>query len=153
MLVPAVDDKASDTLVVVSGEGFWTGSSTLPHLHQLRPTSFVEHRRLDDWLLRSTPKRHERCRAGKAEQDVSEHRDRDPDGDRENAHERRVDRPADHAAAREEGTDRRRSLRVALTADREDHREDRSRGCADDSEEADRYGQPRNGDRRRERDR
>ena len=31
---PAVDDKASDTLVVVSGEGFWTGSSTLPHLHQ-----------------------------------------------------------------------------------------------------------------------
>jgi len=30
-----LDDKASDTLVVVSGEGFWTGSSTLPHLHQL----------------------------------------------------------------------------------------------------------------------
>src|SRR5450631_3635253 len=29
-----VDDKSSDTLVVVSGEGFWTGSSTLPHLHQ-----------------------------------------------------------------------------------------------------------------------
>jgi hypothetical protein len=29
-----VDDKASDTLVVDSGEGFWTGSSTLPHLHQ-----------------------------------------------------------------------------------------------------------------------
>jgi hypothetical protein len=28
-----LDDKASDTLVVVSGEGFWTGSSTLPHLH------------------------------------------------------------------------------------------------------------------------
>ena len=28
-----VDDKASDTLVVVSGEGSWTGSSTLPHLH------------------------------------------------------------------------------------------------------------------------
>ena len=34
MFVRAVDDKASDTLVVVSGEGFWTGSSTLPHLHQ-----------------------------------------------------------------------------------------------------------------------
>ncbi len=34
MLVRAVDDKASDTLVVVSGEGSWTGSSTLPHLHQ-----------------------------------------------------------------------------------------------------------------------
>jgi 1,2-phenylacetyl-CoA epoxidase catalytic subunit len=34
MLVRAVDDKASDTLVVVSDEGFWTGSSTLPHLHQ-----------------------------------------------------------------------------------------------------------------------
>jgi hypothetical protein len=33
MLVRAVDDKASDTLVVVSDEGFWTGSSTLPHLH------------------------------------------------------------------------------------------------------------------------
>jgi hypothetical protein len=35
MPVRAVDDKPSDTLVVVSGEGFWTGSSTLPHLHQL----------------------------------------------------------------------------------------------------------------------
>ena len=35
MPVRAVDDKPSDTLVVVSGEGFWTGSSTLPHLHQI----------------------------------------------------------------------------------------------------------------------
>jgi hypothetical protein len=34
MPVLAVDDKSSDTLVVVSGEGLWTGSSTLPHLHQ-----------------------------------------------------------------------------------------------------------------------
>ena len=34
MPVRAIDDKPSDTLVVVSGEGFWTGSSTLPHLHQ-----------------------------------------------------------------------------------------------------------------------
>ena len=34
MPVRAVDDKSSDTLVVVSEEGFWTGSSTLPHLHQ-----------------------------------------------------------------------------------------------------------------------
>ena len=33
MPVRAIDDKPSDTLVVVSGEGFWTGSSTLPHLH------------------------------------------------------------------------------------------------------------------------
>jgi hypothetical protein len=33
MFVRTVDDKPSDTLVVVSGEGFWTGSSTLPHLH------------------------------------------------------------------------------------------------------------------------
>src|SRR6476646_3094934 len=33
MPVRAVDDKPSDTLVVVSAEGFWTGSSTLPHLH------------------------------------------------------------------------------------------------------------------------
>ena len=33
MAVRAIDDKPSDTLVVVSGEGFWTGSSTLPHLH------------------------------------------------------------------------------------------------------------------------
>ena len=32
-----VDDKPSDTLVVVSGDGFWTGSSTLPHLHHLIP--------------------------------------------------------------------------------------------------------------------
>jgi DME family drug/metabolite transporter len=31
---PPVDDKASDTLVVVPDEGSWTGSSTLPHLHQ-----------------------------------------------------------------------------------------------------------------------
>ena len=30
-----IDDKASDTLVVDSGEGFWTGSSTLPHLHHI----------------------------------------------------------------------------------------------------------------------
>jgi len=36
MVVRALDDKLSDTLVVVSGEGFWTGSSTLPHLHQFR---------------------------------------------------------------------------------------------------------------------
>ena len=28
-----VDDKPSDTLVVVPDEGSWTGSSTLPHLH------------------------------------------------------------------------------------------------------------------------
>jgi hypothetical protein len=35
MSVRTVDDKPSDTLVVVSGEGSWTGSSTLPHLHQL----------------------------------------------------------------------------------------------------------------------
>jgi len=39
MLVRAVDDKTSDTLVVVLGDGFWTGSSTLPHLHHDRPTS------------------------------------------------------------------------------------------------------------------
>ena len=37
MFVRAVDDKPSDTLVVVSGEGFWTGSSTLPHLHHVLP--------------------------------------------------------------------------------------------------------------------
>ena len=30
MPVRAVDDKSSDTLVVVSGEGFWTGSSDSP---------------------------------------------------------------------------------------------------------------------------
>ena len=35
MPVRAVDDKASDTLVVVFDKGFWTGSSTLPHLHQI----------------------------------------------------------------------------------------------------------------------
>ncbi len=28
-----IDDKSSDTLVVVFGRRFWTGSSTLPHLH------------------------------------------------------------------------------------------------------------------------
>jgi hypothetical protein len=36
MPVRAIDDKPSDTLVVVSDEGFWTGSSTLPHLHHKR---------------------------------------------------------------------------------------------------------------------
>jgi hypothetical protein len=35
MPVRTIDDKPSDTLVVVPGEGFWTGSSTLPHLHQI----------------------------------------------------------------------------------------------------------------------
>jgi hypothetical protein len=34
MVDRAIDDKPPDTLVVVFGEGFWTGSSTLPHLHQ-----------------------------------------------------------------------------------------------------------------------
>ncbi len=45
MPVRAVDDKPSDTLVVVSGERFWTGSSTLPHLHH--------HNRAGlDWIQR-----------------------------------------------------------------------------------------------------
>ena len=39
MPVRAIDDKPSDTLVVVSGEGSWTGSSTLPHLHHHTPRS------------------------------------------------------------------------------------------------------------------
>jgi hypothetical protein len=43
MVGRAFDDKLSDTLVVVSGEGFWTGSSTLPHLHH-----FFDLRRDDD---------------------------------------------------------------------------------------------------------
>src|SRR6478609_11178808 len=43
MPVRAVDDKPSDTLVVVSGEGFWTGSSTLPHLHQHSVSSSGGH--------------------------------------------------------------------------------------------------------------
>ena len=34
MVAPAFDDKPSDTLVVGFGRRFWTGSSTLPHLHQ-----------------------------------------------------------------------------------------------------------------------
>ena len=46
MAVRAIDDKSSDTLVVVSGEGFWTGSSTLPHLHHFfalrRPWAAVQ---------------------------------------------------------------------------------------------------------------
>ena len=48
MFVRAVDDKPSDTLVVVSGYGFWTGSSTLPHLHHEAwyrcPVSFLSGR-------------------------------------------------------------------------------------------------------------
>ena len=39
MPVRAVDDKPSDTLVVVSGEGSWTGSSTLPISTNTRPCS------------------------------------------------------------------------------------------------------------------
>ena len=46
MPVRAVDDKASDTLVVVFGKGFWTGSSTLPHLHQLISCARFAHRAL-----------------------------------------------------------------------------------------------------------
>src|ERR1035437_1038017 len=41
MVGRAFDDKLSDTLVVVSGDGFWTGSSTLPHLHQFAATLAV----------------------------------------------------------------------------------------------------------------
>ncbi len=41
MPVRAVDDKPSDTLVVVSEEGFWTGSSTLPHLHQKHSRALI----------------------------------------------------------------------------------------------------------------
>lgn len=44
----SVDDKASDTLVVDSGEGFWTGSSTLPHLHHLIPVPLVNACRLTE---------------------------------------------------------------------------------------------------------
>jgi hypothetical protein len=36
MAVRPLDDKPSDTLVVVPGDGFWTGSSTLPHLHHMQ---------------------------------------------------------------------------------------------------------------------
>lgn len=55
MPVRAVDDKSSDTLVVVSGEGLWTGSSTLPHLHQhlhaIEPKAlFVMRPMIPDWL-------------------------------------------------------------------------------------------------------
>ena len=52
MPVRAVDDKSSDTLVVVPGEGSWTGSSTLPHLHQL---TFIRHRTSSPWRSRSEP--------------------------------------------------------------------------------------------------
>src|SRR6478735_7975761 len=34
MVARPFDDKPSDTLVVGFGRRFWTGSSTLPHLHQ-----------------------------------------------------------------------------------------------------------------------
>ena len=52
MPVRAVDDKSSDTLVVVPGEGSWTGSSTLPHLHQL---TFGRRRTSSPWRSRSEP--------------------------------------------------------------------------------------------------
>ena len=54
MPVRAVDDKPSDTLVVVSGEGFWTGSSTLPHLHH--STSFTT-----PWLAQPGRRREPAC--------------------------------------------------------------------------------------------
>jgi hypothetical protein len=46
MVDRAIDDKSSNTLVVVSGEGFWTGSSTLPHLHHFFAHSAVRERAL-----------------------------------------------------------------------------------------------------------
>src|SRR4051794_31332581 len=49
MPVRPVDDKPSDTLVVVSGEGFWTGSSTLPHLHQLDRDNEASLHELGPW--------------------------------------------------------------------------------------------------------
>ncbi len=57
MFVRAVDDKASDTLVVVSGEGSWTGSSTLPHLHQrdARPPILSESSRRRSGRTRASP--------------------------------------------------------------------------------------------------
>ncbi len=54
MFVRAVDDKPSDTLVVVPGEGFWTGSSTLPHLHQ---TTHADDRSAGRWLHRRMQRR------------------------------------------------------------------------------------------------
>jgi len=55
MVVRALDDKLSDTLVVVSGEGFWTGSSTLPHLHQIRRAAVPRPSpgRTQSWRLRT----------------------------------------------------------------------------------------------------
>ena len=53
MSVRAVDDKPSDTLVVVPGEGSWTGSSTLPHLHQHTSgrVRAVGGRSRSDWVV------------------------------------------------------------------------------------------------------
>ena len=48
MPVRAVDDKPSDTLVVVFDKGFWTGSSTLPHLHQFAHGRLVDTKRIRD---------------------------------------------------------------------------------------------------------
>ena len=53
MGVRTVDDKASDTLVVVSDEGFWTGSSTLPHLHQFPSCGTIRAMRFRTTLLQS----------------------------------------------------------------------------------------------------
>ena len=47
MVDRAIDDKSSNTLVVVSGEGFWTGSSTLPHLHHFYGRAIDPQPRLD----------------------------------------------------------------------------------------------------------
>jgi hypothetical protein len=56
MGVRTVDDKPSDTLVVDSGEGFWTGSSTLPHLHHfVFPTRAATSRSAPAELRRDVP--------------------------------------------------------------------------------------------------
>ena len=57
MPVRTIDDKASDTLVVVSDEGFWTGSSTLPHLHHKRGIGALMTVRIDPGRTRG--RRHE----------------------------------------------------------------------------------------------
>lgn len=51
MAAGPVDDKPSDTLVVVPGEGSWTGSSTLPHLHHIRPLAHPAWGVVVAWLF------------------------------------------------------------------------------------------------------
>ena len=84
---------------------------------------------------------------------VAEHRDRQADRDRQEAHDRRVDDRAGDGGPAEEPADRRRAVGVLLAADGDDHREDRPRRDAGEREQSRSTRAGRAEDRADERDR